>query len=77
MQPQMTWRVRAFLSLWVAGASACAGGPAPSHALVVRNLESKCALIAFSACAAFASDEETRTFVEDEDAGSSDEAPRE
>jgi hypothetical protein len=32
-------------------------GPPPSHALVVRNLELKCALIAFSGCAAFADEE--------------------
>jgi hypothetical protein len=28
--------------------------PKPSHALVVRNLESKCALIYFAGCEAFA-----------------------
>ena len=48
-------------------------GPPPSHALVVRNLEAKCALIAFSGCAALyapperASDDDAGT--EDEDAG--------
>lgn len=76
MQPQMTWRVRAFLCWWVAGASACAGGPAPGHALVVRNLQSKCALIAFFGCEAFASEEESQTFVEDDDGGFADEEQR-
>jgi hypothetical protein len=32
--------------------TACVSGPPPTHALVVRHLERKCALIAFSGCAA-------------------------
>jgi hypothetical protein len=54
---------------WCAGAlcasaltQACARPPV-STALVVRSLQSKCALIAFSGCAAFANEEH------DEDAG--------
>lgn len=45
-------------------------GPPPSHALVVRNLELKCALIAFSGCAAFTSEEEE---IDDGDGGVGDE----
>jgi hypothetical protein len=43
--------VRHHVFLAVLGLSACAG-PAPTHALVVRHPELKCALIAFSGCAA-------------------------
>lgn len=53
--------------------SACLGPP-PSHALVVRNLELKCALIAFSGCAAFASEPEPfePEYLEQPDAGAGD-----
>ena len=42
-------------------------GPPPSHALVVRHPELKCALIAFSGCRAFANEEHALEL--DEDAG--------
>lgn len=44
--------VRASLGLLVLLALGSCLGPPPSHALVVRNLEGKCALVAFSYCAA-------------------------
>lgn len=44
---------RAALALAVTMLLGSCLGPPPSHALVVRNLESKCALIAFSGCGAF------------------------
>ena len=48
-------------------------GPPPSHALVVRNLEGKCALIAFSGCGALYGTEPERAAGDDaagdEDAG--------
>jgi hypothetical protein len=49
----------------VALSHACVRPPV-NTALIVRNLESKCALIAFSGCAAFATDDD----YEGEDAGS-------
>jgi hypothetical protein len=47
-------------------ASACAGPP-PTHALIVRHPERKCALIAFSGCGAFV--EAAQEPSPDEDAG--------
>lgn len=47
-------------------------GPPPSHALVVRHPELKCALIAFSGCSAFTSEDaplELEGSAGDEDAG--------
>jgi hypothetical protein len=40
---------RLCIAVWLLASSACAT-PAVSSALVVRNLEAKCALIAFSGC---------------------------
>jgi hypothetical protein len=64
--------VRAAVALLLAAKLGSCVGPPPSHALVVRNLQSKCALVAFSGCGAFhppdeAGAEHART--EDEDAG--------
>lgn len=53
--------------LWLLGSCV---GPPPSHTLVVRNLELKCALIAFSGCSAFASEGEE---IDDADAGADSE----
>lgn len=48
-------------------------GPPPSHALVVRNMELKCALIAFSGCGAFASEPDSPEESYEPDAGVGDE----
>jgi hypothetical protein len=65
--------VRAALALLLAALLGSCLGPPPSHALVVRNLASKCALIAFSGCGAFYAPDEAGTDehadVEAEDAG--------
>ncbi len=60
--------MRVALALGLLGPLCSCLGPPPSHALVVRNLELKCALIVFSGCAAFAREE-----VEEGDAGVADE----
>ena len=65
--------VRATLALLLAAQlGSCVGAP-PSHALVVRNLASKCALIAFSGCGALYPPDEDGAYehagMEDEDAG--------
>ena len=52
----------------LAALGACAG-PAPTHALVVRHPELKCALIAFSGCAALVPEEAAEPIAADEDAG--------
>ena len=59
--------MRAALLLLVSAATSSCVGPPPSHALVVRHPELKCALIAFSGCGAFGRTEP------DEDAGVTDE----
>jgi len=46
-----------FVLALLAPLSACVGPP-PSHALVVRHPELKCALIAFSGCSAFVPNDE-------------------
>jgi len=57
--------VRLALSAVLAVALGACVGPPPTHVLIVRHPESKCALIAFSGCAAFVTEDE----LLDEDAG--------
>lgn len=61
--------MRIALALALSAALGACVGPPPSHALVVRHLALKCALIAFSGCAAFASEDEDRALELDDDAG--------
>ena len=63
-------RVTLALIAFAAPALGSCLGPPPSHALVVRHPERKCALIAFSGCGAFMSDD--APLEQDDDAGFED-----